>query len=83
MNAQDEIIRSIEYMIQSAIQKMKLSQDIPSVISKKENGKFIINLYGKDIVVKDGVNLNPNVGTPVWIHVPNGNIKDAYIAAKR
>lgn len=47
--------------------------------------KYKVTINKIDYWVKDGVNINPTVGTAVWVRMPNGNhsMNDAYICAKR
>lgn len=80
MSIQEKIIQSIDLIVERSLEKYR-QQDVSSVVTEIKNGKYKVLINGADYYVKDGVCVNPNVGTSVWIHMPNGNIKDAYISA--
>lgn len=82
MNIQEEILKSIETMVEKTILKFQ-NPDVASVVTGIHNGKYQVSINGADYYVKDGVGISPGVGTAVWIHIPNGNLKNAYIAALR
>ncbi len=81
MNIQNEIIQAIEILIQKNLPPSRL--DIPTVVLGIEGDKYLVQIDGSNYQIKDGINLNPTVGTKVWVHLPNGKINQAYIAAKR
>ena len=81
MDIQSEIIKAIEVMIQKKVSPALM--DIPTVVIGVEGDTYKVNIDGIDYNVKDGVNISPTVGTKVWVHLPNGKINQAYIAAKR
>lgn len=81
MGIQDEILQAIEIMIQKRVPSAPM--DIPTVVTGVDGDTYKVNIDGSDYNVKDGINLNPTVGTKVWVHLPNGKINQAYIAAKR
>lgn len=82
MNIQEEIIKAINVIVEKNIEKYQLL-DVPSVVTGVKNGKYKVTINGAEYYVKDGVNINPAIGTLVWIHIPNGDIKNAYISARR
>lgn len=82
MDIQNEIIKSIDIIVSKYMEKYQFL-DAPSVVLEVKNNKYKVNINGGDYYVKDGVNINPTVGTAVWIHIPNGDIKNAYISARR
>lgn len=81
MDIQNEIIKTIEIMVAKRVSSTPM--DIPTVVIGVEGDYYKVNIDGADYSVKDGINLNPTVGTKVWVHLPNGKINQAYIAAKR
>lgn len=81
MGIQDEILQAIEIMIQKRVPSAPM--DIPTVVTGVDGDTYKVNIDGVDYNVKDGVNISPTVGTKVWVHLPNGKINQAYIAAKR
>lgn len=84
MSIQQEVLRSIEIMVQESIAKFQ-NTEIASVVEEVNGDKYIISIDGNRYEVKDGINLQPSVGTPVWIKLPygKGNMTGAYIMAKR
>jgi len=81
MDIQNEIIQAIEILIKKNLPPSRL--DIPTVIIGIEGDKYLVQIDAGQYYVRDGINLNPTIGTKVWVHLPNGNINQAYIAAKR
>jgi len=81
MDIQNEIIQAIDILIKKRLPVTRV--DIPTVILGVQGDKYKVNIDGVDYNVKDGIGLNPTVGTKVWVHLPNGKINQAYIAAKR
>lgn len=84
MSIQEEILKSIDIMVQRAIKKYQITE-VASVVEAVNGEKYTVSLDGNRFDVKDGINLKPSVGTPVWIKLPNGtgNLSGAYIMAKR
>ena len=82
MDIQKEIIDSIDILIAKAVSKYQFL-DIPSVVTEVKGNKYKVTINGIEKFVKDGVGVSPTIGQAVWVHLPNGNIKDAYICALR
>lgn len=82
MDIQNEIIKSIDIIVQKYLERYQFL-DAESVVLEVKNNKYKVNINGGDYYVKDGVGINPTVGTAVWIHIPNGDIKNAYISARK
>lgn len=84
MSIQQEILKSIEIMVQESIDKLQ-NAEIASVVEAVNDGMYTISIDGYKFEVKDGVNLRPSVGTPVWVKCPygKGNMTGAYIMARR
>lgn len=82
MTIAEEILKTIDLGIKERISKLN-NTDIPSVVSEIKNSKYKVTINGLEKYVKDGVGISPTVGQAVWVHLPNGNIKDAYICALR
>lgn len=81
MDIQNEIIQAIDILIKKRLPTTQM--DIPTVVLGIEGDTYLVKIDGGDYYVKDGINLNPTVGTKVWLHLPNGKLNMAYIAAKR
>ena len=81
MDIQNEIIQAIDILIQKRLPTTRM--DIPTVVLGVEGDKYKVKIDGIDYNVKDGIGLSPTVGTKVWVHLPNGKIDLAYIAARR
>lgn len=84
MSIQQEVLRSIEIMVQESIAKFQ-NTEIASVVEEKNGSDYIVSIDGNRYAVKDGINLQPKVGTPVWVKLPygRGNMTGAYIMARR
>lgn len=84
MSIQQEILKSIDIMVQEALKKYEHTE-IATVIEAVNGDKYTVSVDGTQYDVKDGINLNPSIGTPVWVKLPygTGNMTGAYIMAKR
>lgn len=82
MNVQDEIIKTIKMMVSKEVENQK-NLSIASVVTEVKGNKYKVIVDGSEYWVKDGVNLNPTIGTSVWLYKPNGNINQMFIMAKR
>ncbi len=81
MDIKNEIIKTIEVLIDKKISSTPT--DIPTVVVGVRGDKYQVNIDGATYYVKDGVGIAPKIGTAVWLRCPNGDIKAAYIAARR
>lgn len=84
MSIQQEVLKSIEIMVKESIAKF-MNTEIASVVEEINGNDYIVSIDGNRFTVKDGVNLRPSVGTPVWVKCPygSGNMTGAYIMARR
>lgn len=84
MSIQEELLKSIQIMIDEAVGKSR-NVEVASVVEDINGSKYICSIDGYKFEVKDGINLQPTVGTPVWIKLPygKGNMTGAYIMARR
>ena len=80
MSIQDEIINTVETVIKKYLDNLKISRDVPSVVTAISNNKYKIEFDGETHWLKDGIGLNLTVGTQVWIRIVG---KEMYIASKR
>ena len=80
MSIQEEIIETVETVVKKYLNNLKLSRDVPSVVTAISNDKYKVEIDGKVYWLKDGIGLNLTVGTQVWIRIA-GN--EMYIASKR
>ena len=85
MSIQEEILHSIEIMVQESIHKFQNTEIAAIVNEVTADGLYVVDIDGIAYTVKDGINLNPSVGTPVWVKLPygTGNMTGAYIMARR
>ncbi len=81
MDIKAELIKTIELLIDQRVPKTV--SDIPTIVLGVKGNKYLVKIDGVERYVKDGVQLHPTIGTAVWLHLPNGKISDAYIAALR
>lgn len=80
----DEIIKTIEILVNKAIEKRTPSFDVTGAVLEIKGDKYRVRINGSDYWLKDGVNINPTVGMSVWVRMPNNrNMNGAYICAKR
>ena len=80
MSIQDEIINTAETVVKKYLDNLKISRDVPSVVTAISNDKYKIEFDGETHWLKDGIGLNLTVGTQVWIRIVE---KEMYIASKR
>lgn len=80
MSVQDEIINTIETIVNKYLSRLKIPRDVVSVVTAISGNKYKVNIDGADYWVKDGIGLNLTVGTQVWIRIV-GNEK--YISSRR
>ena len=55
------------------------------VLGTKTRGRktrYRVQMDGAEYLVSDGIGLKPEPNTRVWVHIPNGNLENAYIAAQ-
>lgn len=84
MQFKEEIMKSIEIMVNKAIEKHTPSFDVTAVVLDIKGDKYKVKIDGGEYWLKDGVNINPSVGMGVWVRIPNRrNMNGAYICAKR
>ena len=80
MSIQDEIINTVETVVKKYLDNLKISRDVPSVVTAISNDKYKVEFDGEIYWLKDGIGLNLTVGTQVWIRIV-GN--EMYIASKK
>ena len=80
MSIQDEIIKTAETVVKKYLDNLKISRDVPSVVTAISNNKYKVEFDGETHWLKDGIGLNLTVGTQVWIRIVG---KEMYIASKR
>ena len=80
MSIQDEIINTVETVVKKYLNNLKISRDVPSVVTAISNNKYKVEFDGETHWLKDGIGLNLTVGTQVWIRIVG---KEMYIASKR
>ena len=83
MDIQGEIIKAIDVIVAKRLEKTQISTDVASVVQEVSGNKYKVTINGVKSWVKCGTDLTLNVGTAVWVHVPNGNINDSFIIAYR
>ena len=86
MGIKDELLDTIEMMVNKSLDKY--SQDsqnrvVSCAVTGIVGGKYKVNIDGADYLVKDGIGLGVNIGAQVWIMIPNGNIGQGFVFAKR
>ena len=79
------IIDSIEMFINKKLEGVINNDRMAVVLGVKTKGRKVlyrVRMDGGEYLVNDGVGLKPEPNTKVWVHIPNGNIENAYIAAR-
>lgn len=84
MSIQDELIKTIELMIDKKISD-RMNLDVQSTVIDVKDGKYQIMLDGATYWVYDAVGCSPTVGSAVWVHTPNNrnNMTQAFIIGLR
>lgn len=80
MTIKDEIKQSIRMIVKKEIQNLNISRDVTAVVMEIKGDKYKVSIDGADYWLKDGIGLNLNVGTQVWVRIV-GNEK--YIASRK
>lgn len=80
MSIQDEIMNTVEIIVQKHLNKLKIPRDVVSVVTDISGDKYKVNIDGTNYWVKDGIGLNLTVGTQVWIRIVG---KEKYITSRR
>ena len=83
MDFKQELIRTINILIDEKLNAVSQSKEIATVVTGVSKDKYKVKINGQDYWVRDGVNVKPTVGTSVWIRSPTPNLADAYICSKR
>ena len=85
MDIQSELIKTIELMINKAIDKNSGTQIVPSVVRdiNVDGDAYLCHVNQNELWLKAGTNITPSVGKGVWICIPGGNISDAFVLAYR
>lgn len=84
MTIKDEIIKTIEIMVNKEIKKIKADKTYPSIIASVENGKYVVTLNGSEHKVKCAIpNVELKSGQQVWVTVPCGDLKGMFISGVR
>ena len=80
MSIQEEMRETVETVVKRYLNNLKISRDVPSVVTAISNDKYKVEFDGEIHWLKDGIGLNLTVGTQVWIRIV-GN--EMYIASKK
>lgn len=84
MTIKDEIIKTIEIMVNKEIKKIKTDKTYPSVITSVEKGKYVVTLNGSNYTVKCAIpNIELKTGQQVWVTVPCGDLKGMFVSGVR
>ena len=78
---QEELIETIDILIDKALNRQSRGRDISSVILEIKEDKYKVNIDGKEYWLKDGSGLNLTVGMSVWVRIVSG--ANMYIASRK
>ena len=81
MDILNEIYQTVDNIVQRRMEQSGLNNQIQAIVLGSSNGKYTISVNGAKYSVKDGVGINPQPNTPVWVCVPNNDWNKAYICA--
>ena len=81
-NFQEELLNTIETFVDKALSKKTFSHVVASVVIGIVNNKYKVSIDGHDYLIKDAVGINPNIGTGVWVMIPDAGIGRAFIVGK-
>lgn len=79
------IIDSIEMFIDKKLERFINNDRMAVVLGTKTKGRktlYRVQMDGGEYLVGDGIGMKPEPNTRVWVHIPNGNLENAYIAAR-
>lgn len=82
----DEIYKTVETMIQRYFSKLNISNQKAGVVIEvidENKAKYKVRINGADYIIKDGINLHPEINTSVWVCLPNNDWNQAYICARK
>lgn len=82
MDIQTEIIKSIDLIVQKALEKYR-DNDVIGIVTEVKGEMCTISLNGATYKVKNGIGVSLRSGDKVWLRIPNNNYKNMYIASKR
>ena len=81
MDILQEIYQTVDNIVQRRMEQSGLNNQIQAIVLGSTNGKYIISVNGAKYSVRDGVGINPQPNTPVWVCVPSNDWNKAYICA--
>lgn len=83
MNIQNQILDSIDIIVKKALENQQNTETVPSIVEGIANDKYVVTVNGTKCEVYDSVGCNPSIGKSVWVQIPNGDIKGAFITGLR
>ena len=86
MGVKDELLDTIEMMVKKSLDKYSQGSQNrvePCIVTDIVSGRYKVNIDGADYLVKDSVGLGVKIGTQVWVMIPNGNVGQGFVFAKR
>lgn len=81
LNISDKIIDAIEKMVGQAVASSQNNDVRTAIMGVPSANQYTVMIGGAEYVVPSGIGITFSVGDLVWVHLPNGSITDAYIAA--
>ena len=83
MDIQNEIIKSIEVMIDKSLERYDATTTKAGVVQSINNDRYLVVIDGVEYNVYDAVGCDPGIGKGVWVQIPNGRVTDAFITGLR
>ena len=83
MSIQDELFKSIEILVQKAIEKQNVNRTVASTVEEISGNTYKCNIDGAYYWIKNGTGTSLSNGTAVWVHIPSGKMNSAFIMGTR
>ena len=83
MSIQDELFKSIEILINKALEKQNINRTVASTVEAISGNKYKCNIDGAYFWLKNGSGASLSKGTPVWVHIPSNKMNNAFIMGRR
>ena len=81
-NVADDILDVIEMAIEKKLARLRNNFVRTTIVEMtSDNSLYIVNINGANYSVYSGTGIEFQVGDAVWVHVPDGDYKKAYICA--
>jgi hypothetical protein len=77
----DEVLNAIEYAIDKTTSNLRRNYVKTAIKYVSSDGKYTVTIDGADYTVPTGCGMKFVAGEKIWVHIPEGNLNNAYICA--